>query len=738
MGDISIRHWLSLLDAKTIACAETRRALLVNVCRDLGRDFNFELASQLVETARRELENAQFDAVRFLAEMKAAANESKTAEYVLLTLKAEYLPSRRDENARDAEYLARLTTFERSLRETDAALLLKKARLAVRIGEEYEAYKTLQRALLARSTHALYVKSQSLVTQALTTFPRDFFQRSLRLAVVGSCSTRLLVPALKAAGLARGIRFEIYEAPYNNYCQEIFDENSELYRFEPDVLFMLLESRELNPGPIFSREAADEYVARVRKLRDVWRGRSSAPIVQTALDYPLANSWGGLEDVCADGRRRQIDRINAELSTDLPEGISMIFPTQLAPMVDGPWATERDWYVSKQYPSPNALPVLADAATARIAATFGLAKKALVLDLDDTLWGGVVGEDGVDGIHIGPSTPQGESYAALQQYAKELQQKGILLAVCSKNNEKDALLPFEKRSDMILKRDDFAAFYANWNEKDENLVAIAEDLGLGLDSLVFLDDNPLERAAVRAVLPQVVVPEFDSAHWRVVSTLRRSMLFETTALTAEDVGRHESYRARAKAGLSRAASGDEMNDILRALEMVAQCEPVNEYNLTRVSQLSNKSNQFNLTSRRYSVDDARRRAFSKNWWCRAFHLRDKHGNHGLVGILFVEISGERWIIDEFATSCRVIGRRLEEAMLATLFSAAKERGARVVEGRCVATPRNTLVAELFPKFGFDQTPTKGVWTRRVADGFVVANPVVALEETPLRDEIASA
>jgi FkbH-like protein len=375
----------------------------------------------------------------------------------------------------------------------------------------------------------------------------------------------------------------------------------------------------------------------------------------------------------------------------------------LAAEVGGEYWSASEWHAAKQYPSSSALPRLADAICSHCVAALGLSAKVLAVDLDNTLWGGVIGEDLLGGIRIGPPTPEGEGYRELQQYIKELQQRGVLLAVCSKNNLADAELPFLRHEEMLLKRDDFAAFVANWNDKPANLEQIAGDLSLGLDSLVFLDDNPLERAMVRSRLPDVVVPECGATPWEMLAALRRGMYFETVSLTEEDRRRHESYRGNAaRAAAERTAPS--LESFLGGLDMSACHGPVDAKTVTRVSQLINKTNQFNLTTRRYTEDQVRAMASSPDWWCRWFRLSDRFGDHGLIGVILAEKGRVEWRIDTWLMSCRVLGRQMEEFMCASLLSAAQREGASNVVGEYLPSEKNAVVSGLYPRMGFEALP----------------------------------
>ena len=282
----------------------------------------------------------------------------------------------------------------------------------------------------------------------------------------------------------------------------------------------------------------------------------------------------------------------------------------------------------------------------------------------------------------------------------------MLLAVCSKNNRADAELPFRQHDAMYLTLDDFVAFRANWEDKPSNLKAIAHELSLGLDSFVFLDDNPLERAMMRSRLPEVVVPECGQTPWEMLAALRRGMYFEAVAITTEDACRHESYRNNAARAAS-AESAPSLEAFLASLEMTCRHGSVDGRTLPRVTQLINKTNQFNVTTRRYTEDQVRAMASSDVWWCRWFQLSDRFGDHGLIGVILARKDHPAWRIDTWLMSCRVLGRQMEDVMCQALLAAAKNEGAAAVAGQYIPTEKNALVNGLFPRLGFDVLPGDG-------------------------------
>jgi FkbH-like protein len=323
----------------------------------------------------------------------------------------------------------------------------------------------------------------------------------------------------------------------------------------------------------------------------------------------------------------------------------------------------------------------------------------LVTDLDNTLWGGIAGEDGVDGLKVGPASPAGEAHAAYQDYLLALRTRGVLLATCSKNNPADVDEVFTRRS-MPLKREDFVGWKVNWEDKAQNLRVLAQELNVGLDSLVFVDDNPAERGRVRAALPEVAVPEMPEDPAQFADLLKRRRFFETLGLTEEDRQRHAAYQANAERTRAQAGAAT-VEDFLRGLEMVAEQETVSEKNIERVLSLLARTNQWNLTTRRHGAADMAALQVRPGSILETFRLRDRFGDNGLVGLWFaVPNSAEEWEIDTWLMSCRVIGRGLEELMYNALVEMARTRGAKRLRGLYRPTAKNALVADLLPRFGF--------------------------------------
>ncbi len=644
---------------------------------------------------------------------------------------ARYAAARLAQQSGQAEQAARtLVALQADLPSPDAVVALHLARIQAGLGQIGQAADTLRQALTLGLSYAHIAKSEKLTAKLMAAAewqPR----RHLKLAVLGSSTTAFLSAPLTAACFRDGIRLSLYHAPYGTIIQEIGSPDSGLYAFGPDMVLIMVNHQDLALPCDGGKSQAMAWIDDIRASWATLQARQPCHIVQLAFDLPETGAWGGLEDILPQGRRRVITEANLRLTDDLPPGVSIIDPTRITNLAQQPLWSAVEWSRTRQYPAPLALPALAELVTAQCRAVLGLTSKVLVLDLDNTLWGGVIGEDGITGIVLGAPDPAGEAHQALQRYALDLKNRGILLAICSKNNLADAQLPFQQHDSMVLSLDDFVDIRANWDDKASNIKAMAEHLRLGLDAFVFLDDNPLERAWVRASLPQVAVPDHDGTPWGMLDALRNGLYFEATALTDEDKARTDSYRATAQL----AQSGDTA-DFLDRLAMRVRHGAVEALTLPRCTQLINKTNQFNLTTRRYTETEMQALAHDPNWWCRWFRLSDRFGDHGLVGLILARRGADEWDVDSWLMSCRVLGRRMEEFMAATLLTAARKAGAVRVRARYCPTPKNALVSDLLPRLGFQPDGPSGEAIWRLDQMPPPACPFIQAEESVAEESVA--
>ena len=449
--------------------------------------------------------------------------------------------------------------------------------------------------------------------------------------------------------------------------------------------------------------------------------------------------FGGYDRMVPGAPATVVTRLNNQVCEAAGRDGVLVLDIARASQRDGidAWFDVGRWLQGKLEIAPQAAPLYGDLAARILGAQRGLSKKCLVLDLDNTLWGGVIGDDGLDGIVLGEGSAAGEAHLALQHYAKQLKERGVVLAVCSKNDAKIAEAAFRDHPEMVLRRSDFAAFQANWDDKAQNLKAIAARLNIGIDSLVFVDDNPIERARVRQSLPMVAVPELpeDPAHY--VRCLAEAGYFEAIAFTAEDRDRAQSYAANAERE-ALLGSAESMEDFLRGLAMTAVYGPFTAVDHARVVQLINKTNQFNTTTRRYAGDEIARIMEEPDAVTLQFRLLDRVGDNGLVSTMILRPTpddDEALEIENWVMSCRVFGRELEYEAMNIAVEAAKERGARTLVADYIPTPKNDVISRLYPSLGFTEvdspTPANGAtrWALDLAD-YVTRKTHIVVQEQP--------
>lgn len=531
-------------------------------------------------------------------------------------------------------------------------------------------------------------------------------RRTLRLALLSSHTSGQLAGALRVAALAHGIALETHETGYRAYEQAVLDPASDLYAFAPDVVLLVIDQRDLHlPDlPDDPRAAVDAEAARWAGLWDLLRGRTGATVVQTTFVPAPDDALGGLGAVLPAGRTRLVRAVNAALADRLPPGTHLVDAETAAAEVGlGVWFDERFWHTSKHAVGLGAVGTLAARAVDVVAAAAGLSRKVVVLDLDNTLWGGVVGEDGVAGLTLGDG-PAGEAFVAFQRYVSSLRRRGLVLAVSSKNDPADARAPFTGHPDMVLRLDDVVSFQASWGDKPSALRTIAADLDLGLDALVLVDDNPLERERVHHELPQVAVVDLPADPSGYVRALARFPGLQAVTLSAEDGRRTEQYHARARARDVAARAGTP-EEFLAGLEMSATVEDLDETTLPRIVQLIGKTNQLNLTGRRHTAPAVRALAATPGAVVWGLRVRDRFDDHGLVAALVAVPDGDALVLDTFVMSCRVLGRTAENAFLAALVDHARDQGFARVVGHFVPSGRNTPAAPVLPATGFSRVDT---------------------------------
>ena len=532
----------------------------------------------------------------------------------------------------------------------------------------------------------------------------------LRIAVLGASTLDHLLPGLRTAALRWRMQAQVYSPDYAQYFQELLDPNSGLHAFAPQVVVCALDPQHLignDVGGLSPEQAQERVDAVVEQLRGLWqrlRSTFAAQVIQPTLMPVFPHLMGGNEHRFPAAGREMVRRINAALRVAADaEGVDVLALDDACER-DGlhAWHDPRLWLRAKQYVAPAAAPMFGELVARLVAARRGMTAKCLVLDLDNTLWGGVIGDDGLERIVLGQGSAEGEAFVAFQQYARALSRRGIILAVCSKNDRENALLPFESHPEMVLKTQDIACFVANWQDKASNLRSIAQQLNIGIDALVFADDNPFERNLVRRELPMVRVPEMPEDPAMYVECVAASGYFEAVALTDEDRERSRQYQANLQREALR-TSQEDLAGYLASLDMVLEWSRFDATDLARIVQLINKTNQFNLTTRRHG--EAEVLAMMANPQAVLLHLRlrDSFGDNGIISIIAAlpdPAAPGDWRIDTWLMSCRVLGREVERAALQVLVEQARDAGATRLLGQYLPTAKNGMVAGHYEKLGF--------------------------------------
>jgi FkbH-like protein len=546
----------------------------------------------------------------------------------------------------------------------------------------------------------------------------------VKLGLLGSGTLSLLAPVIAGSGLRHGLLLEVVEAAYGSAVQQAMDPTGALHTAGLDMALVAIDARTL--GLHLAADGREDAEARVEAafgqltmIAEALRPSVSAAVLIQTVVPPLEALFGSFDRVESISSYAMVEALNRRIAAWAAEGkVVLVDVARLAASVGlERWDAPRHWHASKLGFDPDMAPVYGDVVARTVAALRGRARKCLVLDLDNTLWGGVIGDDGVGGIQLGQGSAAGEAFLAIQQTALELRRRGVVLAVCSKNEEAAARIPFRDHPDMLIREEHIAVFQANWTDKAANLRAIAQTLNIGVDALVFLDDNPAEREQVRRELPVVAVPELPEDPALYPRMLMAAGYFEAVAFTQDDRDRAGMYQANAQRAAAIQASGD-IESYLASLDMVCTIRPVDALTRPRVAQLINKSNQFNLTTRRYTEAQVEAAEIDPAKHIAQVRLVDRFGDNGIICVLIADKGRAEWAIDTWLMSCRVLGRRVQDACLAHLASAASGAGASRLIGRYIPSPKNAMVADHYAKLGFslEETLADGatVWTLDLA------------------------
>jgi FkbH-like protein len=539
--------------------------------------------------------------------------------------------------------------------------------------------------------------------------PPGLSTRPVRLAVLGSSTLVHLHAGIRVAALRRGMWVSTYENEYGQYFQELVDPASPLHRFRPDAVLFAFDARHLTAGLDVAADTGASEAALERilaKIVNCWRLAHrgfNCPVLQQTVVPALIPLLGSNEHRLPGSPVRLIARLNEALRERAETAGVHLVALDARAAQDGvcAWHDPMLWLRAKQDITPAAAPFYGDMVVRVLAALQGRSYKCLVLDLDNTLWGGVLGDDGVSGLELGNGSTAGEAFLAVQEYVAQLARRGVILAVCSKNEEANALAAFADHPEMVLRRSDFACFKANWDDKAANLRAIARELNIGADALVFVDDSPFERNLVRRELPELAVPEIPEDEPGLIPlTLADAGYFEGLSVTADDRARAAHYQAN-QARRQLQSQATDLISYLRELKMQLVWRRFDRAGLGRIVQLVNKTNQFNLTTRRYTEEEVLMVMADPCALGLQLRLLDRFGDNGVIAIVIGRFeNGDDCCIDTWLMSCRVLGRQVEEATLGVLAEQARSRGARRLIGEYRPTARNSMVAEHYSKLGF--------------------------------------
>jgi FkbH-like protein len=580
---------------------------------------------------------------------------------------------------------------------------------------------------VALANHQLdFIRTNQLDNAVRQTFdsrmPTDLAAKPVRLAILSSSTTAHLHAAIRVAGLRRNLHVTVYEVDYGQYWHELTDPESGLHQFKPTIILFALDPHHLAAGltagmsPLDANAEFDELQARIRECWRIAQAAFRCPVIQQTPLPVHPSLLGSNEHRLPGSKAAFIAQLNAALRPmSDAAGVDLLALDDYA-LRDGiaVWHDSVLWYRAKQEVSPSIAPLYGDMVMRIVAAKLGRSYKALVLDLDNTLWGGVIGDDGLEGIVLGQGSALGEAFIGFQSYARELSRRGVILAVCSKNDAANAAEPFDKHPEMLLKQTDIASFVANWSDKAANLRAIAAHLNIGLDSLVFVDDNPFERALVRQELPMVAVPEVGDDPANFAQTIADAGYFEGLTITQEDRERTGQYQGNQLREALKASATD-LPAYLRSLDMELIWRGFDKIGLSRMVQLINKTNQFNLTTRRYSADDVM--AIMQDSSCFGLQLRllDRFGDNGIISVVIGKMQDDNLMIDTWLMSCRVLGRQVEPTTLNLIAAQAQRLGARRLVGEYVTTKKNGMVRDHYARLGFEVVEESEAGSRAVLD-----------------------
>ncbi|MEK7551817.1 MAG: HAD family hydrolase [Patescibacteria group bacterium] len=553
--------------------------------------------------------------------------------------------------------------------------------------------------------------------------------KSLKIALLSSSTIQALKEVLSVKCHDAFIKADVYLSGYNQYVQEILNKKSGIYKFNPDIVFLFIDTisllgnayfRPYKDSSMWGKKWVNDKKEEIIALLDTLSKKLSGRIVVHNFEVPTFSPLGIAETREESGFIESIRGLNVALQDFYKNSQQIfVFDYELFCSYIGKDRMRDDkmYYIADYKINPQYIPALSEGYMAYIKPTASIIKKCLVLDLDNTLWGGIIGEDGLAGIKLGP-TPEGRPFWEFQNYILSLRDRGIILAINSRNNPRDALEVFQKHPSMILKEEHFASVKINWNDKVDNMRSIANELGIGLSSMVFIDDDPSNREIIKRSLPEVLVVDLPSDPSLYLKAVKEINDFNVLQITREDLKKGEMYLDQKKRK-ELLSSSSTLEDYFKKLETVVVVQKANIPNIPRIAQLTQKTNQFNLTTKRYTEKEISNMV-DKGYLVVSVSVKDKFGDNGIVGVVIVERKNNIWRIDTLLLSCRLIGRGVEKVLLGYVLNLAKKEDADIVVGVYIPTEKNMMTKDFYKQNNFCEKKVKGeiVWEHNLQDKYV--------------------
>ena len=537
------------------------------------------------------------------------------------------------------------------------------------------------------------------------------FDKKINVGILASFSLNGLEETLRVKCAQKGIDCRTYVGDYNQYNQEIFKSDSKLFQFNPQLTFLILDIRHILGELYFlpysisaseRKEFVETKVDEIKKLVETFLDNSNSKLVITNFQIPVYSPYGINEQKEDFGMKQLVYEINNKIRHELKDqSLVFIYDFNEFVMKFGEYNVfnYQDYFFGDIKISIDYIPKFADELLGYVNAVMGITKKCIVLDLDNTLWGGIIGEDGFDNIKLGDDAV-GRSFVEFQKRLLALNQRGIILAINSKNNFEDAMEVIKKHPSMILREDNFACMKINWDDKVTNLQEISKELNIGLDSMVFFDDDLINQEFVKTSLPEVLVVELPNDSSQFAQIITKMKEFDVLKITEEDVKRNEMYLVQKKRTELKNKIVD-FDEFLKQMNIEVNIKKADSFTIPRISQLTLKTNQFNLTTKRYQQEEISSFSSDKDRIVECVQVSDKFGDNGITGVYIIEKKDSKeWIIDTFLLSCRIMGRKVEEAMLYQIIEKAKNLGIKRIKGKFIPTKKNKPAENFYSDCGF--------------------------------------